>query len=311
MGAKPLTILAIDDDPGDIEILRRYLKSVPEFHITLVACSHAEAGQAELRRRVVDVIFVDYLLGAKTGLDIIQTLRQGGDRRPVIVLTGQGDERIAAATMRAGADDYLVKGDLNPTNLSRSLRYVLERVENERQRAQLEAELTRLARFDELTGLSNRRYLLERLSQEMLRAQRYNSPLCLLMLDLDHFKRVNDTYGHLAGDIVLSGVARILRTTIRATDIAGRYGGEELCVALTETEIPGARLVAERLRERIAAEVFTTSEGSTLQVTCSIGLATFVSTLKDSSALLALADRALYEAKACGRNRVVVASPGT
>ena len=308
MEATSLTVLVIDDDPGDIELLQRYLERIPDYRITLMVCRSAGDGQTALIHQSIDLIFLDYLLGAQTGLDLVHTLRQDGDQRPVIILTGQGDERIAAATMRAGADDYLVKGDLTPDTLRRSMRFVLERAANERQRAQMEAELIRLARVDELTGLFNRRYLLERLTHEALRAKRYGSPLCLMMLDLDHFKRINDTYGHLVGDQVLARVGGVLHETIRATDIAGRYGGEEFCIALTETSVQGACLMAERLRQRIAAEVFTTDDGTTFQATCSIGIAPYTSDLADLPAFLGRADSALYEAKTSGRNRVVLAS---
>jgi two-component system cell cycle response regulator len=175
----------------------------------------------------------------------------------------------------------------------------------------MEAELIRLARLDELTGLCNRRYLLERLTQEILRAKRYGPPLCLMMLDLDHFKSINDTYGHLIGDQVLAGVARLLTDTIRATDIAGRYGGEEFCLILTETSLDGGRLLAERLRQCIAATTFSADDGTTLHVTCSIGMAQYTPEHTEPKTLLALADQALYKAKASGRNRVILASqPG-
>jgi two-component system cell cycle response regulator len=308
MDPTPLTILAIDDDLGDMELLRRHLVDVPEFAITLVACTNADAGRAVLAGQAVDVIVLDYLLGADTGLDLLRALRDSGDRRPVIVLTGKGDERIAAAVMRAGADDYLVKEDLTPDAVYRSLRFVLARFENERQRAQLEEELRRLARFDELTGLCNRRYFLDRLTQEMLRARRYGSPLSLLMLDLDHFKQINDTYGHIIGDTVLATVASLLHDTVRATDIPGRYGGEEFCIVLTETKIDGARLLAERLRRRIAEAVFPAVGDAAFRVTCSVGLAQFRNDITDTVAFLDLADRALYQAKAAGRNCIVAAT---
>jgi diguanylate cyclase (GGDEF)-like protein len=311
MTATPLTILAIDDDPGDLELLRRHLEDIPAYAVTFIGCANVEAGRRELAQQDIEVIFLDYLLGAVTGLDVLRTLRDNGEQRPIIVLTGKGDERIAAATMRAGADDYLVKEDLNPDTVYRSLRLVLERFENERQRAALEEELRRLARFDELTGLCNRRYLFDRLTQEMLRARRYGSPLSILLVDLDHFKRINDTYGHLMGDTVLATVASVIRDTIRATDIPGRYGGEEICIVLTETKSAGAQLVAERLRRRIATEQFPAAAGGMFHVTCSIGLVEYRDNIKDLVAFLELADRALYQAKALGRNRVVAATIDT
>jgi diguanylate cyclase (GGDEF)-like protein len=171
-------------------------------------------------------------------------------------------------------------------------------------------ELLQLARFDALTGLYNRRYFLECLEQELQRAQRYGLPLCLLMLDLDHFKQINDTHGHLMGDRVLATAGIILREALRTTDILGRYGGEEFCVALPHTPLDQAHGVAERLRQSFTPERFALADGLALEVTCSLGLCAFAPGMPDLEALLQRADQALYSAKAMGRNCVVVA-PGT
>ncbi len=310
MEPRPLTILAIDDDPGDIELLRRHIEDLAEFAITFVSCANIEAGRLELSNRDVDVIILDYLFGPHTGLALLQELRDEGDGRPIIMLTGKGDERIAAQAMRVGADDYLVKEDLCTETIYRSLRFVLERFQHDQERVQHEAELIRMARYDELTGVYNRRYLIERLTEETLRAGRYGSPLCILMIDVDHFKRINDTYGHIVGDTVLATVAGLLHETVRATDITGRYGGEEFCIVLTETDLAGGHNVAERLRERIAARTFTAPDGGSFHVTCSIGLAQFDRHLEDIVGFLELADRALYDAKTSGRDRVALAAAG-
>lgn len=306
-----LTILAIDDDPGDIELLRRSLEDLTAFAIDFVACSSMQEGRHALQRHYVDVIILDYLLGGHTGLDFLQELRNNGYQRPIIMLTGKGDERVAAHAMRNGSDDYMVKEDLTPAMVTVTLEHVLARFHNDQKRAQHEAELLRLARFDELTGLYNRRYLLDRLAQETLRARRYDSDLCIMMIDVDHFKRINDSYGHLMGDKVLANLAVILNAAIRVTDIAGRYGGEEFCIILTETNLEGGHKVAKRLRERIAARYFSSPDGGSFHVTCSIGLAQFDSQVSDQHALLARADGALYEAKNAGRDRVVLAAATT
>ncbi|MBN1477566.1 diguanylate cyclase [Candidatus Sumerlaeota bacterium] len=172
------------------------------------------------------------------------------------------------------------------------------------ERKRTEERLALMATTDELTGLHNRRLLMERLTQETLRSQRYGTPLSLLMLDLDHFKSVNDTHGHLVGDQVLITMARLITATIRVTDIAGRYGGEEMCIALTETGASGAECIAERLRQRIADFEFTDSSGCVFHVTASIGVATHDGA-DDVDTMLALADAALYRAKEGGRNRVI------
>lgn len=168
------------------------------------------------------------------------------------------------------------------------------------------ARLEQLAQTDPLTQLLNRRALTETITAEMERALRYDSALALLMIDLDHFKRVNDTYGHLIGDDVLRDVAGILRELTRGNDVAARYGGEEFLVLLPETDDAGADAFAERVREAIAEASFATrprEEG--LSITASIGVATFpaarIETVED---LFARADAALYRAKADGRDRV-------
>jgi diguanylate cyclase (GGDEF)-like protein len=160
---------------------------------------------------------------------------------------------------------------------------------------------------DTLTGLYNRSYLVEKLDSEISRALRHNSPMAVLLLDIDHFKRVNDSYGHSAGDQVLQCVGKVLKESCRVYDVPGRYGGEEFCVVLPETRIGNTTIVAERIRERLAATSIPVSEGSVI-VTASIGIAGVESGPAEGvlspGALLERADRALYSAKHRGRNRV-------
>jgi two-component system, cell cycle response regulator len=181
------------------------------------------------------------------------------------------------------------------------------------QRAQLvestmadNARLEQLAQTDPLTQLLNRRALTERITAEMERALRYDSTLALLMIDLDHFKRVNDTYGHLVGDDVLRDVAQLLSRTIRGSDIVARYGGEEFLVLLPETEDGGAESFAERLREAVEQHEFAKdSMAEVLKLTASVGVAVFpAARIENVEDLFQRADAALYRAKAAGRNLV-------
>jgi two-component system cell cycle response regulator len=167
--------------------------------------------------------------------------------------------------------------------------------------------LEELAHTDPLTKTLNRRALSERLASEMERVRRYSTTMSLLLIDLDHFKQVNDTHGHLMGDEVLIEVASLLLRVVRAVDIVARYGGEEFVVVLPETGAPGAEAFAERLRELIEAQCFVESRGVPIRLTTSIGVSTFpgfgVESVED---LLSNADQALYRAKSEGRNRVRV-----
>ncbi|MCB1666285.1 MAG: GGDEF domain-containing protein [Pseudomonadales bacterium] len=173
------------------------------------------------------------------------------------------------------------------------------------ERKKLEAQLERQAHIDYLTNLNNRGYFIELAEDELNRAIRYTHPMSLLMLDVDHFKRVNDTYGHKQGDKVLMELARVCVDTLRDTDIAGRLGGEEFAFLLPETDREEALEVAERLREVLAATAVGTDNGEeALHFTVSIGISTFGPELDTVDILLNSADKALYRAKKAGRNRV-------
>lgn len=165
-------------------------------------------------------------------------------------------------------------------------------------------KLEELSVRDGLTGLYNRRELEKRLQQEIQRARRYRRPLSVLMLDIDHFKNVNDRYGHQAGDEVLITVADLIQLNVRPVDVVCRYGGEELAVILPETDAEGARTVAERIRGTVEDSVTTTPQGDTVHVTVSIGLAVFPRDGDTAAGLIHTADQALYAAKQEGRNLV-------
>lgn len=169
----------------------------------------------------------------------------------------------------------------------------------------LNQELARVATTDDLTGLSTRAFFLRRVQESLERAERFGEPFCLVLLDLDHFKRINDGYGHLTGDRVLREVANLLNREIRSVDSAGRYGGEELCLSLAHTDWAGAAETAERLRRAIAELDLRADDGRRVQLTASLGVACWDGRggIDD---LVRRADRALYAAKGAGRNRVVL-----
>lgn len=173
-----------------------------------------------------------------------------------------------------------------------------------------EAQLQRLATHDGLTGLYNHRAFYTLLEDEVARAQRFNRPASLLLLDIDHFKRVNDTHGHQAGDAVLRGLTELLGREARAIDHVCRYGGEEITVILPETDLEAATHIAERLRAAVEAYQFDVDAGVPLRITASIGVASFPRHADNPQALVAAADSALYAAKQRGRNRIVCYEPG-
>ncbi|TFW17664.1 sensor domain-containing diguanylate cyclase [Duganella callida] len=188
--------------------------------------------------------------------------------------------------------------------LGRQVMALIELRANEKTLEATVRELELLATTDELTGLHNRRSLLHRLKFEVARARRFRSPLSAVMIDLDHFKKVNDDHGHAVGDQVLIQLGRLLRENVRVIDIPGRYGGEELCVILPNTPLDGACKFAEALRQKIEAQVHYAG-ARPLRITASLGVGAFDHMdINDADALLQQADAALYRAKHGGRNRV-------
>jgi len=177
-------------------------------------------------------------------------------------------------------------------------------------RTRLYESAERLATTDGLTGVLNRRTFNLQLQSRLREALRYNRPLSLVLLDVDHFKKVNDTYGHPAGDVVLRGIAALAQKQARETDIVARYGGEEMALILPETDAQGAHAIAERIRNAAASGTHATEQGN-IQVTVSIGLATWPGPGDSAEELLEAADKALYRAKQAGRNRVAAANPAS
>jgi diguanylate cyclase (GGDEF)-like protein len=171
-------------------------------------------------------------------------------------------------------------------------------------RAQLYEQMEKMATTDGLTGLLNHRTFQARFDEALASARRYRRKASLLITDIDHFKTVNDTYGHPTGDQVLKGVAKILREKARDTDLVARYGGEEFAIVMPETDTQGAYVIAERIREAVGAEIFQTEQGP-LKVTMSLGISTYPESTEDRQTLFDLADQCLYFAKRNGRNQSV------
>lgn len=169
--------------------------------------------------------------------------------------------------------------------------------------AQLFAQTRRLSITDGLTDLYNHRYFQETLEREVVRSNRYHKPLALLMLDIDFFKKVNDTYGHLSGDMVLQSISNLLKNLLRRSDLPCRYGGEEIAVILTDTDFKNAILTAERIRQAVEQLEIVNEGGSVIRITVSIGVTAYVPNLSKQK-MIEQADLALYEAKHSGRNRV-------
>nr|WP_275692760.1 GGDEF domain-containing protein [Rheinheimera hassiensis] len=183
---------------------------------------------------------------------------------------------------------------------------IARHAQTEQQLIERNKELLQLASTDLLTGLLNRRAVMQQALSELRRAKRYQKDLAVLMLDIDHFKQINDQYGHAAGDKVLRDFALLCQQSIRDTDLLGRYGGEEFILVLPEIDLQTAIMSAERLRMTVAQHNFTLTDSTVLQLSCSIGIAMYLPERDDLDKLLLRADQALYQAKHQGRNRCAV-----
>lgn len=170
-----------------------------------------------------------------------------------------------------------------------------------------DSEMLRLIRIDEMTGLYNRVYFLDRVRDDMLRSERYGWPLSLLMLSVDHFEKFRETYGHIIGDSIAAAVADMIRKFARNTDIVGRYDTAKFALLLPGTAGEGAESIAERLHHRITSHLFSNSSGEAIQVTCSVGLSEFQERFEETADFIAAADAALAQAESQGGNRWIVA----
>ena len=302
------TLLVIEDSPSQRAKIRQALEPVGLFERILESGNGLE-GLKLLLSEPVDVVLCDVEMPGLDGEKLLQIKESRADVRdvPLLFLSATTDLDRQVRLIEAGACDSIVK-PFHPSELVARLRLHLKIKLLQCELRDKNEQLSRLSTTDPLTGLRNRRYVDEILNIEVLRARRYRSPLTLLMADLDHFKRVNDEHGHQAGDAVLRGVAEVLRSSLRATDVGGRYGGEEFIVIMAQNAVDGATRFAERWCQAVEAARFVIADGRGVETTISIGVAGYRDPEQTASDLIAEADAALYAAKQTGRNQVQVSA---
>lgn len=289
----------------DSRLVRRIIAGcLTEAGHQVAEADNGAVALAMLERCAFDVVITNLNMPELGGLGLLETVRQRRLGAEVVILTGADGMESAVKALRLGAHDYLLKPPARLEEVVLTVERALEKKRLRDENARLLRELAALSRTDFLTGLPNRRTLDESLARELTRTQRYGTPLSVAMFDLDHFKKVNDTHGHHAGDAVLREFAKLAQETFRDADAVYRFGGEEFALLLPHSDLEGARIACQRFVERVAKAPFHTGSG-TLSVTCSIGLTTVRASDKNPAELLARADRALYQAKKTGRNRVV------
>ncbi len=300
---KELNILSVEDWSDDFVRIEAILKDYSQ--ITLSRATSIKETMKLVEKTRFDLVLLDHVLPDGNSLDLLKALDTKGQDIPVVVITGQGDEMIASSVIQAGAYDYLPKERVSAKSLSRSIHNALEKFHLKEEIKVAQKRMAEMAMKDELTGLYNRRNFMEALDREISRASRHRFELVLCMIDVDGFKRINDTYGHLAGDKVLSGVGRMLKECVRQSDLICRYGGEEFAVIFPDTPPKMAWNVCERFREMVSQRQFE-NNSSPIIMTVSIGFASFNHSEPETPVdLISKADKALYRAKEAGKNRVV------
>lgn len=305
------TILIVDDSDTHRAEIRAVLEKASLFDSILEA-SNGYAGLKMLLAESVDLVLCDLELPGLDGQKLLRAKASsaGGVNTPFIFVTAETDLDRTARLLDGGAWDTISK-PVHPADLLARLNLHLKVKRLQDELMGKNEALQRMSSFDALTGLRSRRYAFDVLKVEFLRAQRYGTPLSLLMADLDHFKTLNDSYGHPGGDAVLASVSLRLLEALRRTDLAARYGGEELLVLLPQSTLDGALAMAERFRAGIEQAVFEMPDGRIAKATVSIGAAAFAPGFDSAGDLIAAADAALYAAKASGRNCVRAHRPGS
>ncbi len=314
-------ILIADDVPANIKMLGEMLKG----RYDILAATNGEKALKLACQCVPDLVLMDVMMPELDGFTACERLKAAKETAdvPVIFITASTEEEDIVKGFNAGGVDYITK-PFNPTELNARIKTHLE-IRKSRERLKqysqkmehINAELneknvllakaldqiTLLARTDHLTGLWNRSYMVEKCREEEVRFKRQKRPFCLVLCDIDHFKKFNDTYGHECGDRVLCAISAILKQSVREQDVVSRWGGEEFLLLLPDADMPAALGVADRTRLLIACHTLDYS-GHPLQVTMTFGVAAY-DPAHGIETSIGNADNALYAGKSGGRNRVL------
>ena len=301
-------VAVVDDDPAIRRLVRLLLKRSGYESIEF---GMGEEAREQLVKIDWDLAILDRRLPDMDGVDLCQQLKADPDlrNRYVIMLTGEDDQEDKIQGLDLGADDYITKPFQYPELMAR-MRAAKRIVDLQKELLETNRRLELLSITDGLTKLYNHRHLQDELARAFEESARYERPLSFVIVDLDFFKKVNDTYGHAIGDEVLKAISAVFQQSIRTTDLAARYGGEEFALMLPETVLEDALNFAEKIRGIVESTAVETHAGP-ISATVSIGVATVPHPrIHSAKELIVAADKALYRAKKNGRNQVQAADPG-
>jgi two-component system cell cycle response regulator len=300
--SRPFTVAVVDDDAAIRRLVRLFLKRAG---FGSFECTTGEEARAQLGTESWDLAILDRRLPDMDGVILCHELKSNAAYRTryLIMLTGEDEQQDKVEGLDLGADDYMTKPFQYPELLAR-VRAGKRIVDLQNELVEKNKSLELLSITDGLTKLHNHRYFQDELARAFEESQRYQRPLSLAMIDIDFFKKVNDTYGHAVGDDVLKAVSKRYADSVRSTDLVARYGGEEFAVMMPETELDDAIAFAEKIRALIQDTPIETQAGP-IQATVSLGVSSVPFTkIHSSKELIVAADKALYRAKRNGRNQV-------
>ncbi len=298
--SKPIEVLLIEDKPLDIRYLKRSLTEGDADGFDLKCVGRLSDAMQCLDENEYDIILMDLTLPDSEGFNTFISVRMHSPEVPIILLTDLNDEDLAVRSLQNGAQDYLIKGQVDPHLLRRSIRFAMER-------HQVIQKENRLAYYDSLTNLPNRQLFCDRVSQALTHAQRNDKMVSLMFIDLDGFKAVNDTMGHDMGDLLLQAVARRLECCLRKSDTVARIGGDEFTCILPNIEQAGdLHIVARKIIKALSTPFEL--KGQNVCISGSVGASLFPDDSKDAEVLIKNADVAMYRAKTEGKNNYQVYS---
>ena len=328
---RPTRVLLIEDNPGDARLLQEALRGASSF-LTVEHVQRLSDGLSRLSHSEFDVVLLDLTLPDSHDIDTVNRVREHAPRVPIVVVTGADEKQLGIRSVQAGAQDYLVKDHIDGEAIVHAVRFAIERKQTEqalhvlndtlqqrttdlgRANADLDSvatelrkaneRLEQLAEIEPLTELLNRRGLQQALSQETQRVRREGSTLCALLVDLDDFKRINDTLGHAVGDQALVQIAHKLKASLRATDHAARIGGDEFLILLPGVRLAEGVRIAEKLRLAVSGTAIVFSPTSSIAVTASVGLVQVSEATASIAELLSQAESVLQRSKRAGKDQV-------
>lgn len=291
-----LSVLVVENNAQDFDAISRQLSDVYGTQYRLIHCASLYEAQSFLLSGSFDAILLDLSLPDSVGLNTVSHMRNLTVRLPIVALINMDNDAMGEQAIQQGAQEFLCKDEISGNILSRVIKYAIKR-------KQMDEKLEKLSTTDPITGLYNRRYFFERGWNEYVNACHSNQSMAIVLIDIDHFKKVNEFYGHVCGDKVLLGLADLIQKMVRGVDLVARFGAEEFIILMPNSHQKEVDFLAERLRLEVA-DTPIEHNGKSFHITTSVGVAMIAKTQADFESMIKQADLALSRAQDRGGNTV-------